>query len=210
MAKLAARNRDDAGMLVGAMEYMAPEQFLGRPIGERCDIHAAGTILYQLLTGKSPFPTQLGLSSGWLRHLRQRPVGCHLERRARHLPLPGVVRYPAVASTNAGRAVSARRRQHTFRRWRPLTPPLRWRGARAWSWQQPRQCSTCPNEPRRPYPLKGRPLMWAGTQLDRPLRRPNRRTWLLPSRPKGAGHRRSVVRHPRLSAVNPFRAGACQ
>lgn len=55
MAKLAARNRDDAGMLVGAMEYMGPEQFLGRPIDERCDIHAAGTILYQLLTGKSPF-----------------------------------------------------------------------------------------------------------------------------------------------------------
>jgi eukaryotic-like serine/threonine-protein kinase len=55
MAKLAARNGDDAGMLVGAMEYMAPEQFLGRPIGERCDIHASGTILYQLLTGKSPF-----------------------------------------------------------------------------------------------------------------------------------------------------------
>jgi eukaryotic-like serine/threonine-protein kinase len=55
MADLAARNRYDTGALVGESEYMAPEQFLSGTIDKRCDIHAVGTILYQLLTGKSPF-----------------------------------------------------------------------------------------------------------------------------------------------------------
>jgi len=55
MANLGARNRDDTGMLVGETQYMAPEQFIGRAIDKRCDIHAVGTILYELLTGKSPF-----------------------------------------------------------------------------------------------------------------------------------------------------------
>jgi serine/threonine protein kinase len=55
MADLAARNRYDTGALVGETEYMAPEQFLSGTIDKRCDIHAVGTILYELLTGKSPF-----------------------------------------------------------------------------------------------------------------------------------------------------------
>jgi eukaryotic-like serine/threonine-protein kinase len=62
MAELAARNRTQTGLLVGTMQYMAPEQFLGHPIDERCDIHAAGTILYELLTGESPFADARGFS----------------------------------------------------------------------------------------------------------------------------------------------------
>jgi serine/threonine-protein kinase len=62
MAELAARNRTQTGLLVGTMQYMAPEQFLGDPIDERCDIHAAGTILYELLTGESPFADARGFS----------------------------------------------------------------------------------------------------------------------------------------------------
>jgi serine/threonine-protein kinase len=55
MADLAARNRQDTGTLVGETEYMAPEQFLSGTIDKRCDIHAVGIILYELLTGTSPF-----------------------------------------------------------------------------------------------------------------------------------------------------------
>jgi len=62
MAELAARNRTETGLLVGTTEYMAPEQFLGRTIDERCDIHATGTILYQLLTGGSPFADPRGFA----------------------------------------------------------------------------------------------------------------------------------------------------
>jgi eukaryotic-like serine/threonine-protein kinase len=56
MADLGTRNRKDTGMLVGETQYMAPEQFLSaHKVDKRCDIHAVGTILYELLTGISPF-----------------------------------------------------------------------------------------------------------------------------------------------------------
>lgn len=40
---------------LGTPNYMAPEQFLGRPSDGRADIFAAGVVLFQLLTGDKPF-----------------------------------------------------------------------------------------------------------------------------------------------------------
>jgi eukaryotic-like serine/threonine-protein kinase len=62
MANLATRNRTETGFLVGTMEYMAPEQFLGRSVDARCDIHGAGVIFYELLTGRSPFADPRGFA----------------------------------------------------------------------------------------------------------------------------------------------------
>jgi serine/threonine protein kinase/tetratricopeptide (TPR) repeat protein len=43
------------GLLVGTPQYMAPEQAGGLPVGPPADIFAAGTILYEMLTGRRPF-----------------------------------------------------------------------------------------------------------------------------------------------------------
>ncbi|MDH4272017.1 MAG: tetratricopeptide repeat-containing serine/threonine-protein kinase, partial [Candidatus Aminicenantes bacterium] len=43
----------------GTLPYMAPEQLEGREVDERTDIHALGAILYELATGKKPYPQEI-------------------------------------------------------------------------------------------------------------------------------------------------------
>ena len=52
-----------SGALVGTMEYMSPEQALAEELDSRSDLFAVGLILYELLTGNTPFKADSALAS---------------------------------------------------------------------------------------------------------------------------------------------------
>jgi len=51
------------GALVGTMEYMSPEQALAKNLDQRSDLFAVGLILYELLTGATPFHAESAVAS---------------------------------------------------------------------------------------------------------------------------------------------------
>lgn len=58
IAKAADQSADEltrAGSVMGTARYLAPEQLEGLPVDERADVYSLGLVLYEMLTGRSPF-----------------------------------------------------------------------------------------------------------------------------------------------------------
>ena len=49
-------------MLVGTLEYMAPEQVAGDDVDPRWDVWAVSIIAYEMLTGRHPFRQAVGFA----------------------------------------------------------------------------------------------------------------------------------------------------
>ena len=66
------------GALVGTMEYMSPEQALGKDLDQRSDVFALGLIFYELLTGKMPYKADSAVAS-LIKRTQERaaPVSSH-------------------------------------------------------------------------------------------------------------------------------------
>ncbi len=74
------------GVLIGTMEYMAPEQAKGGVVGPTSDIYAAGLVFYELLTGRMPYEAESALAS-LMKRAQQRavPASDHDKSIPRHL-----------------------------------------------------------------------------------------------------------------------------
>jgi serine/threonine protein kinase len=60
--ELTSRAPQLAGATVGAPEYMSPEQLIGEAPSASADVYAAGVVLYECVTGATPFRTDSPLA----------------------------------------------------------------------------------------------------------------------------------------------------
>ena len=62
------------GQTLGTLEYMSPEQLMGKQLDGRSDVYALGVVAYEMITGRLPFPDAKGPAGLITAQLKQTPV----------------------------------------------------------------------------------------------------------------------------------------
>jgi len=73
LAAASESQESSPGRLIGTLSYMAPEQINGRAVTRATDIYALGVVLFEMVTGRLPFPGSSTLH-GAVRRLSERPI----------------------------------------------------------------------------------------------------------------------------------------
>jgi eukaryotic-like serine/threonine-protein kinase len=62
------------GQTLGTLEYMSPEQLMGKALDGRSDVYALGVLAYEMITGRLPFPDAKGPAGLITAQLKQTPI----------------------------------------------------------------------------------------------------------------------------------------
>jgi len=65
---LESEGMTQTGALMGTIEYMSPEQAMGKPLNQQSDLFAVGLIFYELLSGRMPFKAETAMASLLMRN----------------------------------------------------------------------------------------------------------------------------------------------
>ena len=72
LSKRSGTDDTRTAQLVGTVNYVAPEQIRGQEIDARMDVYALGAVLFQMLTGRVPFPADSDEAKMWA-HISEPP-----------------------------------------------------------------------------------------------------------------------------------------
>lgn len=102
-----------AGAPVGTPDYMAPEQVIGEEVDARADLYSLAVILYQMVTGTTPFQGETPMQIA-AQHLQVPPPSPHMLRP--DLPVPAEqVLLRALAKRPSDRYATAQELANAFR-----------------------------------------------------------------------------------------------
>ncbi len=74
------------GQTLGTLEYMSPEQLMGRQLDGRSDVYALGVLAYEMMTGRLPFPDAKGPAGLITAQLKQTPQPLSVANPKANLP----------------------------------------------------------------------------------------------------------------------------
>jgi eukaryotic-like serine/threonine-protein kinase len=79
IARAGVSQMTEAGSIIGTAQYLSPEQARGAPVDQRSDLYSVGVVIYEMLTGTTPFSGESPVEIA-MKHLSDPPRPPSVER----------------------------------------------------------------------------------------------------------------------------------